>query len=76
MTHDPAIWCRPPEGTKAGTVCWLCLEWPNGHRDWCAMMWLGDDVDAWQGILVHGANRVARAGWRFHSVATVPGEGE
>lgn len=72
MTHDPAIFCRPPVGTKAGTLCWLYLNWGSAQQDWCALPWLGDNLDTWGGPLPYGANRVARAGWRFHSIAEVP----
>lgn len=72
MTHDPAIFCRPPEGTPPGTPCWLYYQWPDGKRDWCALPWMGDAMDGWSAPLPYGANRVARAGWRFHSIADVP----
>lgn len=61
----------PPARTKAGTVCWLYCDDENG-RHWCAVEWLGASLDTWLAPLPYGANRVARAGWRFHSVAEVP----
>ena len=70
MTHDPAIFCRPPEGTPQGTTCWLYANLPGGKRQWIAAIWLGNDL--WGSAHDFGANRVARAGWRFHSIAEVP----
>lgn len=70
MKNDPAIWCLPPEGTEHGALCWLYNEWASGHRDWCAIPWLGHDM--WGGPFPYGAGRLARMGWQFHSIATHP----
>lgn len=66
--------CRPPEGTPDGAVCWLYYDRPDGGRDWCALPWrpIPGSGNVWGGVYDVGANRAARFGWRFHSLATPP----
>lgn len=63
--------CLPPPGTPEGTLCWLYHEREDGRRDWCALPWFGF-LGVWGGIYNAGANRAARFGWKFHSLATPP----
>jgi len=69
---DAVSLCTPPPDTPARATCWLYYDPPTGPREWVALIWL--PPDRWGAIYDVGANRVARHGWRFHSVAVVPDE--
>ena len=63
---------HPPENTPAGTTCWLYYDPPDRQREWVALIWHPPSVYA--GVYDVWINRVARHGWKFHSVAITPQE--
>lgn len=66
--------CIPPPDVQPGTYCLLCHDREDGGRDWLMMQWR--DKNVWRGLYDCGANRLWRWGFRFHSVAVLPGDGE